>query len=165
MNGRLELSASVMVTASLVVGVGGRMRQRKSTSKMGSGDVVADRQRLMKLQRRQLGGHPGQGEGRATSKAIAVNAETLAIDAQQIPALFPEGSLTEKSKAKPEVWQKWAEFEAAAKNLETQAEKLRDAARAKNEQLTQDLVKDFGRQACGTCHTPFRQPPPAQPRS
>ena len=39
-------------------------------------------------------------------EGIAVNAETLAMTAQQIPGLFPEGSGTEKSKAKPDVWQK-----------------------------------------------------------
>ena len=89
-----------------------------------------------------------------------MNAETLALTARQIPALFPEGSLTDKSKAKPEVWQKWAEFERDAKNMQTEAEKLRDASRAKNAQLTQDIVKEFGKNACGTCHTPFRQPPP-----
>jgi cytochrome c556 len=163
MNGRLSLTASVMVTASLVVGIGAGCAG-KSMSKMGSGDVVADRQRLMKLQGASWADIQAKAKA-GNIEAIAVNAETLAMTAQQIPALFPEGSLTEKSKAKPEVWQKWAEFQAAAKNLETQAEKLRDAARAKNEQLTQDLVKDFGRQGCGTCHTPFRQPPPAQPRS
>jgi cytochrome c556 len=127
--------------------------------KMGSGDVVADRQRLMKLN------GASWSEAQAKAKAgniegIAVNAETLAITAQHIPSLFPEGSLTDKSKAKPEVWQKWAEFEAAAKNMEKEAEKLRDAAKAKNAQLTQDIMKDFGRNACGTCHTPFRVPPP-----
>lgn len=163
MNGRLSLTASVMVTASLVVGIGAGCAG-KSMSKMGSGDVVADRQRMMKLQGASWADIQAKAKA-GNIEAIAVNAETLAMTAQQIPALFPEGSLTEKSKAKPEVWQKWPEFEAAAKNLETQAEKLRDAARAKNEQLTQDLVKDFGRQGCGTCHTPFRQPPPAQPRS
>jgi len=163
MNGRLSLTASVMVTASLVIGIGAGCAG-KSMSKMGSGDVVADRQRVMKLQGASWADIQAKAKA-GNIEAIAVNAETLAMTAQQIPALFPEGSLTEKSKAKPEVWQKWAEFEAAAKNLETQAAKLRDASRAKNQQLTQDLVKDFGRTACGTCHTPFRQPPPAQPRS
>jgi cytochrome c556 len=163
MNGRLSLTASVMVTASLVIGIGAGCAG-KSMSKTGSGDVVADRQRVMKLQGASWADIQAKAKA-GNIEAIAVNAETLALTAQQIPTLFPEGSLTEKSKAKPEVWQKWAEFEAAAKNLETQAAKLRDAARAKNEQLTQDLVKDFGRQACGTCHTPFRQPPPQQPRS
>jgi cytochrome c556 len=146
-----------------VVGIGAGCAG-KSMSKMGSGDIVADRQRVMKLQGASWADIQAKVKA-GNIEAIAVNAETLAMTAQQIPALFPEGSLTEKSKAKPEVWQKWAEFEAAAKNLETQAAKLRDASRAKNEQLTQEIVKDFGRQACGTCHTPFRQPPPQQPRS
>jgi cytochrome c556 len=147
-----------MVTASLVIGIGAGCAG-KSMSKTGSGDVVADRQRVMKLQGASWADIQAKAKA-GNIEGIAVNAETLAITAQHIPALFPEGSLTEKSKAKPEVWQKWAEFEAAAKNLETQAAKLRDAARAKNEQATQALVKDFGRTACGTCHTPFRQPPP-----
>jgi cytochrome c556 len=163
MNGRLSLIASGMVIASLVIGIGAGCAG-KSMSKAGSGDIVADRQRVMKLQGASWADIQAKAKA-GNIEGIAVNAETLALTAQQIPALFPEGSLTEKSKAKPEVWQKWAEFQAASKNLETQAEKLRDASRAKNEQLTQDLVKDFGRQACGTCHTPFRQPPPQQPRS
>jgi len=163
MNGRLSLIASGMVVASLVIGIGAGCAG-KSMSKAGSGDVVADRQRVMKLQGASWADIQAKAKA-GNIEGIAVNAETLALTAQQIPGLFPEGSLTEKSKAKPEVWQKRAEFDAAAKNLEAQAEKLRDAAKAKNEQLTQDLVKDFGRQACGTCHTPFRQPPPQQPRS
>jgi cytochrome c556 len=126
--------------------------------------VVADRQRLMK----SVGANWGDIQAKAKAgniEGVAVNAEVLALYSQEITSLFPPGSGTEKSKAKPEIWQKFSEFEAAAKNLGVQAEKLRAAARAKNEQLTQDLVKDFGRQACGTCHTPFRQPPPPQPRS
>ncbi len=163
MNGRLRLTASMIVTASLVIGVAAGCATG-SASKMGSGDVVADRQRLMK----SVGANWADIQAKAKAgniEGVAVNAEVLALYSQQITSLFPAGSGTEKSKAKPEVWQKWPEFEAAAKNLGTQAEKLRDAARAKNEQLTQDLVKDFGRQGCGTCHTPFRQPPPAAPRS
>jgi cytochrome c556 len=72
--------------------------------------------------------------------------------------LFPKGSLTDKSKAKPEIWEKWSEFEAAAKNMEAKAIEVRDAVRAKDQAKVEALMKDFGRQACGTCHTPFRQP-------
>jgi cytochrome c556 len=163
MNGRLRLTASVIVTASLVIGVAAGCATQ-SASKTGSGDVVADRQRLMK----SVGANWADIQAKAKAgniESVAVNAEVLALYSQEIAALFPPGSGTEKSKAKPEVWQKFPEFEAAANNLGVQSEKLRDAARAKNEQLTQDLVKDFGRQACGSCHTPFRQPPPAAPRS
>jgi cytochrome c556 len=163
MNGRLRLTASVIVTASLVVGLAAGCATQ-SASKMGSGDVVADRQRLMK----SVGANWGDIQAKAKAgniEGIAVNAEVLALYSQRITSLVPAGSGTEKSKAKPEIWQKWAEFEAAAKNFDAEAAKLRDASRAKNEALTQQLVKDFGRQGCGTCHTPFRQPPPAQPRS
>ena len=158
MNGRLIRSASMIVVGGLTLGLAAGCAS-KGMSKTGSGDVVADRQRLMKLQGASWADIQAKAKA-GNIEGIAVNAETLSMTAQQIPGLFPEGSGTEKSKAKPEVWQKWPEFERAAKNLEVQAEKLRDASRAKNEQLTQDIVKDFGRNACGTCHTPFRQPPP-----
>ena len=157
MNGRLTFSASVIVIGGLSLGLLAGCAG-KSMSKMGSGDVVADRQRLMK----SVGANWADIQAKAKAgniEGIAVNAENMALYAPHIPMYFPEGSGTEKSKAKPEIWQKWPEFQAAAKNLETQSEKLRDAARAKNEQATQDIVKDFGRNACGTCHTPFRVPP------
>lgn len=132
-----------------------------TTTRIGSGDVVADRQRLMKLNGASW--QDAQNKFKAGQiEAIAVNAETMAVNAQHIPALFPQGSLTEKSKAKPEIWQKWGEFEASAKNMVTWAERLRDAARAKDAQQVEAIMKDFGRQACGTCHTPFRVPPPRQ---
>jgi cytochrome c556 len=121
-------------------------------------DVVAERQRVMKLhgalwkdiQDKQKAGN---------IEGIAVSAEALALSAQRIPGLFPKGSLTAKSNVKPEVWEKWSDFEMAAHKLETESVRLRDAAMTKNAQATQDVMKDFGRQACGTCHTPFRVPP------
>jgi cytochrome c556 len=92
--------------------------------------------------------------------AIASDAEKLAATSKEIPGLFPEGSLApDKSAAKPEIWQRRAEFDAAAKNLETWSMKLRSTAQTGNAEETQAIVKDFGRQACGTCHQPFRVPP------
>ncbi|MGH7319969.1 MAG: c-type cytochrome [Candidatus Rokuibacteriota bacterium] len=138
--------------ALVVVGLAG------AQTKVGSGDVVADRQRLMKLNGASW--RDAQDKAKAGSiEAIAVNAETLAINGMHIPSLFPPGSRTDKSNAKPEIWDKWAEFEAAAKNLQTQAEKLRDTARTKDAQATEAIMKDFGRETCGKCHTPFRVPP------
>jgi len=133
----------------------------QSTTKIWTSDVVADRQRLMKLNGASWA--DAQAKLKAgNAEAVAVNAETMALIATHITALFPEGSLTDKSKAKPEIWQKWPEFEAAAKNLSVQADKLRDAARTKDLAATEAVAKDFGRQACGTCHQPFRVPPPQQ---
>lgn len=130
----------------------------QSAPRVGSGDVVADRQRLMKLNAASW--QDVQAKLKAGNiEAIAVNAETIALNAMHIPLLFPQGSLTDKSIAKPDIWQKRAEFESEAKNLQTSAEKLRDAARAKDAAAVDALAKDFGRQTCGSCHSKFRFPP------
>ena len=133
----------------------------QSTTKLWTGDPVADRQRLMKLN--GVSWADAQAKLKAgNAEAVAANAETMALTSVLVPGLFPEGSLTDKSKAKPEIWQKWPEFEAASKNFTAQAEKLRDAARTKDLAATEAVAKEFGRQACGTCHTPFRVPPPQE---
>lgn len=160
MNRRHRLRAGVIYGSLLALTVAGCA----GAMKVGSGDVVADRQRLMKLNGASWGDVQAKLKA-GNAEAVAVNAETMALNAMHIPALFPEGSLTDKSKAKPEIWQKWADFEKAAKNFQAQAEKLRDAARSKNVAATQAVAKDFGRLACGGCHTPFRVPPPPPPRS
>ena len=74
-------------------------------------------------------------------------------------SLFPEGSTSPKSNAKPEIWERWGEFESSAKNMTIWSERLRDAAKAKDEKAVADIMKDYGRVACGSCHTPFRVPP------
>ncbi len=132
----------------------------QSAMRIGSGDIIADRQRIMKLNGASVQDIMAKAKA-GNIEAIAVNAETIALNAEHIPVLFPEGSLSEKSYAKPEIWQKWTEFTADAKNLQGWAEKLRDAAKAKDAAATQAILKDFGRQGCGTCHTPFRKPLPS----
>src|SRR6266705_3912497 len=152
--------AGIVLGSLVALVVAGCATGQKST--MGTGDPVADRQRLMK----NFGANWGdiQNEAKAGNpEGVAVNAEALSLHAQRIPGLFPEGSLTEKSKAKPDIWQKWPEFTAAAKNLENRAGTLRDQAVAKDAALVTTTVATFGRDACGTCHTPFRVPPPQQP--
>jgi len=126
---------------------------------VGTDDVVFDRQRIMKVQGAMWTDIQNKFKA-GNIEAIAPNAEVIAITALQIPTLFPEGSLTEKSKAKPEVWQRRDEFDKAAKNLAVWSERLRDASKAKDEKAVADIMKDYGRVGCGSCHTPFRQPPP-----
>lgn len=122
------------------------------------GDPVANRQRLMKL----VGANWADIQAKVkagNADAVAVNAETIAVMATHVPSFFPAGSATDASGAKPEIWEKWADFQAAAKNLESMAERLRDASRAKDGAAVEAMVKDFGPKACGACHTPFRKPP------
>lgn len=159
MNGR-HLASAVVIAALAASAVAG-CATGKQEAKQSPADVVADRQRNMKLHAAlwkdiQDKAKAGNIEG------IAPSAEALALNSKRIPAMFPEGTLTEKSKAKPEIWQKWPEFEKAAMKLGSESEKLRDAAMKKDANATQAIIKDFGRNTCGGCHTPFRVPPPAR---
>ena len=165
---KLRLARTGVILGSLVaLAVGGCASSSKSAT-TGTGDAVAERQRLMK----NVGANWADIQAKVKAGApdtVAVNAESLSLHAQRIPGLFPPGSLTDKSKAKPDIWQKWPEFEAAAKNLENRSATLRDQAMAKDGAAVTATVATFGRDACGACHTPFRVPPPqqqpAQPRS
>ena len=166
---KLRLARTGVILGSLVAltVVGCATSDKAATSSMKM-DPVAERQRLMK----NVGANWADIQAKVKAGApetVAVNAEALSLHAQRIPGLFPPGSLTDKSKAKPDIWQKWPEFEAAAKNLENRSATLRDQAVAKDGAAVTTTVASFGRDACGTCHTPFRVPPPqqqpAQPRS
>jgi cytochrome c556 len=130
-----------------------------TTPRMTADDAIEKRKALMKEQ--GAAWRSVQDKAKAGQiAAIAADAEKLTTTARQIPALFPEGSLNPaKSAAKPEIWQKRADFDAAAKNMETLSMRLAAAAKANNATETQALVKDYGKLACGTCHTPFRVPP------
>jgi cytochrome c556 len=91
-------------------------------------------------------------------EAVAVNADTLALTSMHITALFPRGSTSDKSRAKPEIWQKQAEFEGYANTLQTKAKTVADLARKKDQAGTQAAVADLGRTTCGACHDAFRGP-------
>jgi cytochrome c556 len=124
--------------------------------KVMSGNPIADRQRLMKL----IGASWVDIQAKVKAgniEGVAVNAETIAVTGSHIAPLFPAGSVSDTSKAKPEIWQRFGEFEAAAKNMETLASALRDASRAKDQAAVEAAVKEFGPKACGACHTPFRK--------
>jgi len=154
-----HMRAGIVLGSLVALVVAGCATGDQSTK--AAGDPVAERQRLMK----NVGANWADIQNKVkagNTDGVAVNAESLSLHAQRIPGLFPEGSLTDKSKAKPDIWQKWPEFVAAAKNLENRAGTLRDQAVAKDAAAVTTTVGTFGRDACGACHTPFRVPPPQQ---
>lgn len=155
MSPRTMLRATVVIGGLTVLTAAGCA----TTPKMTADEAIEKRKALMKEQ--GAAWRSVQDKAKAGQvAAIAADAEKLAATAKQIAPLFPEGSLDPaKSAAKPEIWQKWAEFDAAAKNMETLAMRLAAASKANNAAETDAMVKTFGKMACGTCHTPFRVPP------
>ena len=74
---------------------------------------------------------------------------------------FPPGSLSENSRAKPEIWAKWGEFSKHPANVRKAAQELATAARAGDEEAVKVRFKALG-EACKGCHESFRAPKPKQ---
>lgn len=92
----------------------------------------------------------------ADAAGVAASADKLAELFGKINTeSFPKGS-ADGSRSKPEIWEQWDKFAAAAKNAATLAQSI--AAKARAGESTAELVKGFGRSACGSCHRPFRKP-------
>jgi cytochrome c556 len=125
---------------------------------MSSDEAIAARQQLMKSQGAAMKSIQGKLKA-GQIQAIVPDVEKLMETSNKIPSLFPEGSLNpQKSRAKPEIWQKRSEFEGNAKKLNERATNLAATARAGNAQATQAAVADIGKNSCAACHNTFRGP-------
>ena len=74
--------------------------------------------------------------------------------------LFPKGSVSEKSEAHPDIWEKWDEFGRQAAKMREVADDLRKAAAAKDEVKVSAGIKavgGLGSGACGGCHLQFNK--------
>ena len=72
---------------------------------------------------------------------------------------FPRGSLSDNSRAKPEIWAKWSEFTKHPGIVTKAAQELAAAAKAGDDALIENKFKALG-EACKACHTSFRAPKP-----
>ena len=72
---------------------------------------------------------------------------------------FPTGSLSENSRAKPEIWARWAEFSKHPANVRKAAQELAAAAKIGDEEAVKVKFKALG-EACKGCHESFRAPKP-----
>jgi cytochrome c556 len=154
------MSSSFVVRAGIVVVA---MAAVAGCAKLGMGkmnpdEAITARQALMKEQgaaMRSISEKVKAGQ----IKEIASDADKLESTSKRITKLFPEGSVNAStSRAKPEIWQKWSEFEGYAKSLQTKAAQLEETAKSGNAQTTQTMVADLGKTTCGACHTAFRGP-------
>jgi cytochrome c556 len=96
---------------------------------------------------------------------IAVNAQSIAMNARRIPTMFPQGSLGTvefPSGAKADIWQHWEEFTTVAKQAQDAAVALLDLTTdADTKSVTQEQVTEATRmlgEICKTCQNKFREP-------
>lgn len=103
---------------------------------------------------KKLGAAVGSGnaaEAEAAAKAISAVAA-------KIPALFMEKDIPEKSRAKPEIWDNMADFNAKAAAMGAAADKVAaDAAAGTLGSDPKAVVGSIGA-TCGACHKVYRGP-------
>jgi cytochrome c556 len=88
---------------------------------------------------------------------IQVKVKGIMENMNQLVTLFPNGSISEKSRAKAEIWEKWDEFTKLPGTVKQAAQALADAAKAKDEAEVDVKLKALG-DACNVCHKSFRGP-------
>jgi cytochrome c556 len=115
---------------------------------------IRDRHALMEEigdHAKKIGGALKQG----TTEGVAAEADGISVEAKKINALFPKGSTDPKSRAKPEIWENWTEFERLSAALEKDSTALSQTARDGGD------VKAAAHQmfdSCKSCHNQFRVP-------
>lgn len=131
---------------------------------MAKDGVIAERKELMK----NTAGNFKDARQKAKSGAfarMAVNAQTVAINARHIPALFPvgsQGTAETKSRAKAGIWQDWDGYLAANQQLQEAANKLYTLTKDADKMGVSGAEIDAAIKAvggsCKNCHKKFRVP-------
>ena len=88
---------------------------------------------------------------------IQLKVKGIMDNMDKILDLFPKGSISEKSRAKAEIWEKWDEFSKNPGIVKKTAQALADAAKQKDETDVNTKFKALG-DACANCHNSFRGP-------
>ena len=152
MNRAFATAGIAVMVAAAAVGCA-----KMGIGKMKAEEAIPARQQLMKEQGAAM--KSMQDKLKAGDTNVAAEAHKLVETSKRIPNLFPEGSVDPKtSRAKPEIWQKWSEFEGYAKSLQTKAAQLKETAKTGDAQTTAPMVAELGKTTCGACHTTFRGP-------
>ena len=108
-----------------------------------------------------ISGHTGAirrlKDGRFTAEGhLQMHTEALARLARDIALLFPEGTGTGKTDAKPEIWEDWSDFEARAAESRQAAQALLDAVQSGDAGAIDTRFGELT-QTCKACHKPFRK--------
>ena len=119
-------------------------------------DPIKVRQALMTSQGVHLGALGAIAKGEAPYTELA-NGHAFALlkISQAITHVFPEGSGSGDTRAKPEIWSDRAKFDQAIASLQAAAANMVEAAKTGDPAAIGAALGVSGA-ACGGCHKPFR---------
>jgi cytochrome c556 len=117
---------------------------------MTNEQLVDARQSAMKQNGMTLRGAAGLSGDQAVAAAT-----TLLQNFTNLPDLFKEGSITDKSKALPVIWEKWDDFKGRLDTDAQHALEALNAAKAGDAAAYGAALGAIG-QSCGACHQLYR---------
>jgi cytochrome c556 len=127
------------------------------TAVVAQGDPIAARKAVMKENNNQGRIAREMADGKQPfDLAVAKKAFASFQDAAtKLPTLFPAGSQAGDTRALPAIWEKPAEFKAAADKFGADAKA--GAANIKDVESLKTAMAELGKN-CGSCHQSFRKP-------
>lgn len=147
----LGVAGAVLATGAMFIGSDG-------ATAAGADKTIAYRKMVMGATGAHIGAIASVVKGETGYAAhVGDHARALAGLARMMPDIFPEGSGEGDTRAKPEIWQDWPRFTAAAKALETAAMDLAMKADSGDMAAIGAGLGAVGK-SCGGCHEPFRKP-------
>ena len=149
---------TAMATMAAVVGV--MVMPMSVTVAQDANKAAYDkRSKAMKSNGESMGvlGKIAKGEAPYTPDAVKA-AETVSAVSKELAGLFPAGSAVGESRAKPNIWTNWPDFQNKAKALVDPADKLVAAAKTGNKDEIGKALGAVGG-ACKACHDDYRAPP------
>lgn len=116
------------------------------------------RQKVMKA----IGGHMGSIGAIMKNKlpyqsTIVAHAQGLQLASSVIDDAFEKEITEGRTDSKPDIWQDWNKFSAAARKMGEESGKLAKVAQSGDMAAIAAQVKAVGK-SCGGCHKPFRKP-------
>lgn len=155
MKGRIRLAVIGAVLGVAIAGIGAGRAQDANTT-------ITQRQEHMKAQGKALGAVKAYVEGKGDLEAARKGGADLVGLMANIPALFPQqtgmAEYPGKSYAKPDIWAQWDKFGQEAQTAHAKAVALNAALLSGDKQAITAAYQAMGKEGCGGCHTPFRQP-------
>jgi cytochrome c556 len=117
---------------------------------MTNEQLVEARQAAMKQNGMTL-----RGADSLTGEQAVAAATSLLQNFTNFPDLFKEGSITDKSKALPAIWENWDDFRARFDHDAEIAAKMLAAAQSGDTATYVASIKEIG-ESCGACHMTYR---------
>ncbi|MEM7090771.1 MAG: cytochrome c [Pseudomonadota bacterium] len=117
--------------------------------------AVMDRMRAMERigQNTQILGDMARGRTTFDAATAQQAAQTIAVEAADIPDLFKAEETDPKSEALPAIWEDFGAFSSIAAQLSSAASQA--AANITSEQDLQAAMRNIGA-TCGSCHKTYR---------